>query len=59
MKLAGIIFLLAGWGIVLTALDLLRSPQMLIAFVLAGIVVESMGLFLLFRSHLHQSEAAR
>jgi hypothetical protein len=59
MRLAGILFLLAGWGIVLSALDLLRSTQMLVAFVLAGIAVESMGLLLLFRSHLPQSEEAR
>jgi hypothetical protein len=58
MKLAGILFLLAGWGIVLSALDLLRSAAMLIAFVLAGVVVELMGLFLLFRSHLRQREEA-
>ena len=59
MKLAGILFLLAGWGIVLSALDLLRSAQLLIVFVLAGIVVEFMGLFLLFRCHLQQSEERR
>ena len=59
MKLAGILFLLAGWAIVLSALDLLRSAPLLIAFVLAGIVVELMGLFLLFRSHLPPSEETR
>ena len=59
MKLAGILFLLAGWGIVLSALDLLRSETVLVAFILAGIVVELMGMFLLFRSHLHRGEEAR
>jgi hypothetical protein len=59
MKLAGILFLLAGWGIVVSALDLLRAATALIAFVLAGIAVELMGMFLLFRSHLQPSEEAR
>jgi predicted membrane channel-forming protein YqfA (hemolysin III family) len=59
MKLAGILFLLAGWGIVLSALDLLRSATLLIAFVLAGIVVEFIGLFFLFLSHLQQNEETR
>jgi predicted membrane channel-forming protein YqfA (hemolysin III family) len=52
MKLAGILFLLAGWMIVLSALDLLRSTAALIAFVLAGVAVECIGMFFLFRSHL-------
>ena len=59
MKLAGIFLLLAGWGIVLSALDLLRSTPALVAFVLSGTVVELMGLFLLFRSHLPASGEAR
>jgi len=52
MKLAGILFLLAGWMIVLYALDLLRSSTALVAFVLAGVAVECIGIFFLFRSHL-------
>ena len=59
MKLAGILFLLAGWAIVLSALDLLRPAPLLVAFVLAGVAVELMGMFLLFRSHLHQAEETR
>jgi len=59
MKLAGLLFLLAGWGIVLSALALLRSTPALVAFVLAGTVVELMGLFLMFRSHLPLSEETR
>ena len=59
MKLAGISFLLAGWVIVLSALDLLRSSTALIAFVFAGIAVECIGLFFLFRSHLPQREETR
>ena len=52
MKLAGILFLLAGWTIVLYALDLLRSNTALVAFVLAGVAVECIGISFLFRSHL-------
>jgi uncharacterized membrane protein len=52
MKLAGILFLLAGWMIVVYALDLLRSSTALVAFVLAGVAVECIGIFFLFRSHL-------
>ena len=59
MKLAGILFLLAGWGIVLSALDLLRSATLLIAFVLAGVVVGFIGLFFLFFSHFQQNEETR
>jgi len=59
MKLAGILFLLAGWSIVLSALDLLRPSSALIAFVLAGIAVECIGLFFLFRSHLKLREETR
>lgn len=59
MKLAGILFLLAGWTIVLSALDLLRPSTALVAFVVAGIAVELMGLFLLFRSHLRLPEETR
>jgi hypothetical protein len=59
MKLAGILFLLAGWMIVLSALELLRPGTALIAFVLAGVAVELMGLFLLFRSHLRLPEENR
>lgn len=59
MKLAGVLLLLAGWGIVLSALALLRSMSALTAFVVAGSGVEWLGLFLMFRSHLRVSEEAR
>ncbi len=59
MKLASILWLLAGWGIVLSALSLLRSTPALIGFVMAGTAVELMGLFLMFRSHLQVSEEIR
>ena len=52
MKLSGFLLLLAGWGIVLAALALLTAEAPRVAFVLAGIGVEALGLFLFARSHL-------
>jgi hypothetical protein len=52
MKLAGFLLLLAGWGIVLSALVLLASALPRDCFVLAGMGVEVMGLILAVRSHL-------
>ena len=52
MKLAGFFLLLAGWGIVLTAVALLVSSLPRTAFVLAGIGVEVLGLVFVVRSHL-------
>ncbi len=52
MKLAGFLLLLAGWGIVLAAVVLLRSALPRTGFVLAGMGVEVLGLVLVFRSHL-------
>ena len=52
MKLAGFLLLLAGWGIVLAALELLASEAPRAGFVLAGVGVEALGLVLVIRSHL-------
>jgi hypothetical protein len=52
MKLAGFLLLLAGWGIVLSAVVLLASVLPRGCFVLAGMGVEVMGLILVVRSHL-------
>jgi hypothetical protein len=52
MKLSGFLLLLAGWGIVLAALALLTAETPRAAFVMAGIGVEALGLFLFARSHL-------
>jgi hypothetical protein len=52
MKLAGFLLLLAGWGIVLCAVALLRSAGQRNGFVLAGLAVEVLGLVLAVRSHL-------
>jgi len=52
MKLAGFLLLLAGWGIVLAAVVLLRSAASCASFVLAGIAVEVLGLIVVMRAHL-------
>ena len=52
MKLAGFLLLLAGWGIVLAAVALLKSSHPRTAFMLAGMGVEVLGLILVVRSHL-------
>jgi hypothetical protein len=52
MKLAGFLLLLAGWGIVLSAVALLASALSRSCFVLAGMGVEVMGLILVVRAHL-------
>jgi hypothetical protein len=52
MKLAGFLMLLAGWGIVLSAVVLLTSAAPRNGFVLAGVGVEVLGLILFVRSHL-------
>jgi len=51
MKAAGFLLLLAGWAIVVAALLLLPSAASRVAFVLAGIVVQALGLVLAVRSH--------
>lgn len=49
MKLGGILLLLAGWVIVITAIVLLFPPVLRGLFVLAGMAVEILGLGLAFR----------
>ena len=52
MKLAGFLLLLAGWGIVLSAVALLKSPAARGAFAFSGVGVEAMGLVLAIRYHI-------
>ena len=52
MKLAGFFMLFGGWFIVIASMPLLRSMKSLAIFVLAGLVVELVGLALVVRSHL-------
>jgi hypothetical protein len=51
MRIAGFLLLLAGWGIVLSAIALLGSPSQIAGFVTAGMGVEVLGLALEIRSH--------
>jgi len=52
MKLAGLLLLVAGWAIVVTAVALLPAAGARVVFVLAGLAVELFGLALAVRSHL-------
>jgi hypothetical protein len=51
MKIAGLLLLLAGWFLALSALVLLRAAWPQAFFVLAGLGVQLLALALLFRSH--------
>jgi len=53
MKFAGFVLLIAGWLIVLSAVALLASAGSRGAFILAGMVVELLGLGVVTRAHLH------
>jgi hypothetical protein len=52
MKVVGFPMLLAGWFLALAAIVLFASLSLRGAFVLAGVAVETLGLILVFRSHL-------
>lgn len=56
MKFVGFLLLLAGWIIVLSALEMLGSATPRAVFVLAGFAVEILGLALTFRAHAVQPE---
>jgi len=56
MKVVGFLLLLAGWFLVLAALEMLRAPGTLAAFVIAGVAIEVLGLGLVFRAHLAHGE---
>jgi len=51
MKLAGLLLLLAGWAIVLSALMLLRPSLGQNSFIVAGLAIEALGLALAARAH--------
>ena len=50
MKLAGLLLLVAGWGIAVFAVGLLPSIVVRSGFVLAGLATELLGLALLVRA---------
>jgi hypothetical protein len=51
LKLLGLVLLLAGWGLVISALALVAEGAPRVIFVLAGIGVEIVGLVLVIRAH--------
>lgn len=59
MNMAGLLLLLAGWVIALTALGLLPPGSARAAFVLAGVAVEILGLILVARAHLPEVASER
>lgn len=52
MKLAGFLLLISGWVIAVAAVVLLEAARLRMAFVLAGLAVQALGVALVFRSHL-------
>jgi hypothetical protein len=52
MKLAGFLLLPAGWAIVLTAIAILPPGSARGAFLVAGLVVEALGMGLVFWAHM-------
>jgi len=56
MKLVGFLLMLAGWFLVLAALEMLGTPVPRALFVLAGFAVEVLGLALVFRANLAPPE---
>jgi hypothetical protein len=52
MKLVGLLLLVAGWAIVISAVALLPSSMGRAGFALAGVAVELVGLALMVNSHL-------
>jgi len=57
MKILGFLLLLSGWAIGLTAVALLTRDAPRVAFVLAGVGVEILGLALVIRAHsIHRGE---
>ena len=59
MKAVGFLMLPAGWFLALAAIVLFAAPPLRAAFALAGMAVETLGLILVFRSHLIPREEKR
>jgi hypothetical protein len=56
MKLAGFLLLVAGAFIALTSIAILPSAGARSAFLIAGFVIELIGMVLVFRAHLPPKE---
>ena len=52
MKVVGFLLLLAGWLLVLAALEMLGAATPRALFVIAGFAIEVLGLVMVFRAHL-------
>jgi hypothetical protein len=52
MKILGLLLLFSGWGLVMSALALLRAPGPRVAFIATAMVVEALGLAVMFKAHL-------
>jgi hypothetical protein len=59
MKLVGFLLLLAGWLLVLAALEMLSAPRPRVLFVIAGFAIEVLGLALVFRAHIPEPKEER
>jgi len=56
MKLVGFLLLLAGWFLVLAALEMLSAATPRAVFVFAGFAIEVLGLALVFRANIPEAE---
>ena len=56
MKFVGFLLMLAGWFLVLAALEMLAAATPRALFVLGGFAIEVLGLALVFRANLTQAE---
>lgn len=54
MKIAGLLVMPTGFFLVLAALVLFPDPARRGAFVVCGLLVEALGMFVAFRGHLQQ-----
>jgi hypothetical protein len=59
MKLVGFLLLLAGWFLVLAALEMLSAPTPRALFVVAGFAIEVLGLALVFRANIPEPEGEK
>jgi hypothetical protein len=57
MKFVGFLLMIAGWFLVLAALEMLAIATPRALFVLVGFAIEVLGLVLVFRANLPQPEA--
>ena len=59
MKLVGFLLLLAGWFLVLAALEMLSASTPRVLFVIAGFAIEVLGLALVFRAYIPEPKEER